>query len=557
MSNNNCCNNDCHGVVSLDNDHNPSTIPNIQVGTPYNNNCNPFNPPCSPFDLTTQTKANDYMASLTAEHLEIGGAVVNVYRLLGVHEQCKLVDSTGNGSAMSGGDTPGFPAINAFDAYQTEWRSLQKGGDILVSSYIGYDFGTIKTSDRERDMYGIDTSIRKMITSIDIKQSNNPNNRVTKIRIERSDDGKKWYGVAIAPLPNDSCLNEIQLKHSAPMRYWRIRPLEFAGGNTNYWGVQALKLIHNNEHTHYDNIQDKIFLENRDRDYSTENIILKGQYDLVDSQSELSKFGIELPTQIFYISMSFSQMVYKLGRPMIIGDILELPSETMYTPTMRPIKKWLEVTDVSWSTEGYTPGWKPTIMRVIAQPAYASQETQNIFGDMANHIDSSGLFDKNDGNNQVWQDYFDSTHTIIAQAKDMVPESGAEGSSAIRQFTDSEKLAASNYGVNLGKIEVNPKALYLEDAMPPNNAPFTEGDTYPDSPSDGDYHRLTYTNLKDYYPPCLYRYSGAKGRWLYLETDRREQYNGLRPIQEEFLKPYHVKADNKEISRDINRSEEC
>ena len=91
-------------------------------------------------------------------------------------------------------------------------------------------------------------------------------------------------------------------------------------------------------------------------------------------------------------------------------------------------------------------------------------------------------------------------------------------------------------GVDLAKLNQGQRILYAEDAIPPNNEPYTEGDTWPNSPSDGDWHRLTYKSTDTRIPAKLFKYSGAKGRWVYYETDRRSQFNLLKPsIQEALL----------------------
>lgn len=492
---------------------------------------------CSPFQLTNNNDSC-FIDGLVNEALNIGGAVLNVYKLLGVHEQCKTVDATGMGTPISNGNAYGFPASNAFNVFVTEWRSVQKGAGVTASAYIGYDFGEIKVDDRTRRRYGIEASIRKHITAIAIKQSSVPSRRVTRARIERSADGQKWYGVDIVNLPDDDCLNTILFRSSVTMRYWRIRPVSFSGGDKDHWGVQALQLFHNYIATDEDNIQDKIFLENRDRDYAEEPTLLKGSYDLIDINTELSKFGIELPAQSIYMTVNFSACVAALGRPLIIGDIIELPSEAQYSAELRRIEKWLEVTDTAWSTEGYTPGWQPTLMRIILQPAYVSQETQDIFGDLAETslADELGLVDGGTGTDPIFQDYSDVSQEIHEQSLEAVPEDGREMSSTIRAWEEEEVQAAKDQGVpNLQKIGLNPKGLYVEDAMPPNNAPFTEGTEFPDSPTHGDYHRLTYEGLSKDVPARLYRYSQSKGRWVFLEKDKRAEFDPDKPRLEEFL----------------------
>ena len=491
---------------------------------------------CRPWDITQQPKTNCYVDNIQQETLGIAGANVNVFKLLGVHEQTKLVDLVGNGTALSGGDRAGFPATNAFSSHVGEWQSKQTGSDaILASAYIGYDFGVLKIPGG-RQMYGVDASVRYHITSIKIKQSSNSTSRISKARVERSENGQQWYGVAVVTLPNDDNLNTISFKNSVPNRYWRLRPLAFYGESCDSWGVQALE-FHDYMATHWTNIQDKIFMENRNRDYATDAVGMKGYYDLLTTATDLSKFGIDItPTATYQIKVNFSNTVALLGRPIVIGDIIELPSETQYTPDLTPIKRWLEVTDVTWDPASYTPGWLPTMLLITAQPAMASEETQDIFGDLAKTVDSSGLFDNDDGNNSVYQDYSTVEQTIDQQAKTEVPEWGAEGSNEIREFTDEEVATAQQEGVpHLSKYGFNRTGLYVEDAIPQNDAPYTEGPEFPTSPADSDYHRMTYLGLAKDVPARLYRWSSTKGRWIYLETDRRAQYNEQQAVLKEYL----------------------
>ena len=484
------------------------------------------------------------MDNLAEEALQIAGAPVNVYKLLGIHEQTKLIDLTGDGTAISGGSAFNFHASNAFTTFKASWMSSQSGSAaIIASSYIGYDFGVLKLSSG-RERYGIDASVRQHITSLKIKQSADPLSRAVKVRVERSDDGKEWYGVAIVTLPNDDVLNSIHFKHSVPNRYWRLRPLTFVGTTCNGWGVQALEL-YDYSVTDVSNVQDKVLMENRNRDYAQIPVALKGYYDLVNISTDLSRFGIEIPTARYMIKVNFNATVAKLGRPIVIGDIIELPSETQYTPDLKPIKRWLEVTDVTWDASSYTPGWKPINLLVTVDPAMATEETQDIFGDLANTVDSSGLFGTD--TNTMYQDYSTVDQTIAQEALSQVPERGMEGSNVIREFSTAELTLAAEQGFpHLNKLGFNPTGLYVEDGLPQNGAPYTEGPVYPSNPSDGDYHRFTYVGTAGDIPAELRRWSSIKNRWIYLETDRRKLYNGQHPNLEEY-----TRQPNKTFASDI------
>lgn len=488
---------------------------------------------CRPWELTNDS-AQCLMDQVAGEQLNIAGATINIFKLLGIHEQTRLTDLTGNGAAISGGNAQGRPASLAFTTTLSEWRSQQGGRDaILASAYLGYDFGEVKISNG-RKRYGVKADVRKHITTIKIKQGTLPTSRVTKARVERSDNGTQWYGVAIIALPDNDALNTVHFKQSVPSRYWRLRPLEFTGFECDTWVVQALEM-HDYSATRIDNIQDKILMENRNRDYAEESLVLKGYYDVQAPQTELTMFGAAIPVT-YNIKVHFNTCVALLGRPIVVGDILELPSETQYSADMRPIKRYLEVTDVTWDSTSYTPGWQPLLLQVTAQPAMATEETQDIFGDLAKNVDSSGLFDNDDGNNPAWQDISDITHTIKNEAATAVPERGSEGSNVVREFEQPVIEQAAREGVkHLTKFGFNRTGLYVEDAIPQNGAPYTEGPDLPDTATDGDYHRLVYAGLSKDIPARLYRYSTTKGGWVYLETDRRQQYNNQKTTLEEYL----------------------
>jgi hypothetical protein len=136
----------------------------------------------------------------------------------------------------------------------------------------------------------------------------------------------------------------------------------------------------------------------------------------------------------------------------------------------------------------------------------------------------------------VWQDISDIDQTIRNESKTLVPERGSEGSNVIREFEQSEvDTAAANGAPHLKRLGFNRTGLYVEDAIPQNGAPYTEGPTLPPNPSDGTYHRLTYAGLSKDVPARLYRFSSTKSRWVYLETDRREQFNNQKAVLEDYL----------------------
>lgn len=490
---------------------------------------------CRPWDITNDNNTNCMMDSLNQEGLDIAGAHLKVYRLLGVHEQTKLIDLTGMGTALSGGSKPNYPAKNAFTAFKDHWKSLQSGAvDIIASSYIGYDFGVVRLPNG-RARYAIPANVRHEITTIKIKQSSVATQRVTKARIERSDDNVTWYGVAIVNLPDDDKLNTISFKQSTPSRYWRIRPLTFTGGDCDNWVVYSLEM-HEYAFTDLTNIQDKILMENRDRDYDTVGVDIRAYYELVSLASGLSKMMLapDMQTTQYVIRVNFNSVIAAMNRPIIIGDIIEIPNLAQYNTKLERISCFLEVTDVTWDTGSFTPGWQPLMLSITASPAVASQETQDIFGDLAIHkVDDLSI--TNDGNSKTYQDYSNIDQTIRAESNTLVPERGTEGSNTVREFTEEEMQQMqpdSKPGVE--KTQIARTALYIEDGIPPNGAPYTEGPEFPSGPLNGAYHRLKYDGTAVDVPIRLFRYSSSKSKWIYLETDRRKAYTNQKALLEEY-----------------------
>lgn len=492
---------------------------------------------CSPWDLSKSTDSC-LIDQYVEEQLNISGAIVNVHKLLGVHEQGKLLDLTGNGTPVSSGGIPNYLAANAFDKFITEWRSQQTGSDVLGKAYIGYDFGQLKLKNG-RNRYGIETFVKYDVASVKIKQGCNSNNRATKIRVERSSDGIKWYGVSVLTVPDCDGMVTLNFKRSVPSRWWRIRPVAFNGGSNDWWTIQALQLI-DYEVTHVSNIQDRILLENRDRDYDENAVEIKGSYAPLELQTFQSKYGMSQlfgGGETYAIEVSFAQCVSTLGRPLVIGDILQLPSETQYSPSLKPIYKFLEVTDIAWSANGYTPNWKPVLQKILAEPVIASQETQDIMGKLTADIGSTGLVDINNGSDDnKYQDISDIAQTVEADANTMVPERGEDHGEVTKLSDEVYEWQKLHPNVNMQSKDRN-RGIYGVDALPPNGLPFTEGDAFPTNPTNGDYHRLTYTFINNEVPPRLHRWSSAKSRWIFLETDRRFAMKNTKPVLQEFLNP--------------------
>lgn len=580
-----------------------------------------------------------YAEQLVAESLEIAGAPINVFKLLGVHEQGKLIDLTGAGHSISGGDRPSNPAINVFTSPSAGWQSLQQGIEVTQSpAYIGYDFGskTVTANGVTRQQYSPVAPVRQHITTIRIRQGLDQFTRASQLRVDSADgtlipgsitfasdmtitntsgylisnisfvdsdhraipggpivpavklnesfgltttDGinftvtsstvgaigtavinqpfrsariaflltlptsitpdpllsvtftasVQWRRVDVVNVQNSADIVPISIRSSAPARYWRIVPLMFNGVETNArWEVERLELM-DYEATSIDNVQDWLLQENRDRDYATSSVTLRCQYTPTDSLGDLSKFGLSILDQ-YVFECSFAKMVELLGRPIVTGDIIEVAPELAYDHNLRPVKKFLEVTDTGWAADGYTPGWKPTLYRFQAQQLLASQEHRNIINppDKAFNIDNGEFFASLQQSNTG---ALQSSNYIAAEAASKVPETGTD----ISELEPLDRVPISE-GRTYAPQSTS-ESQYVESGLPPAGIDYSEGYELPPispPPPDGAYHRLNYP-ASTKIPSRLYKYSVMKNKWIYVETDRRSENTSYRSNVQDLL----------------------
>lgn len=498
------------------------TIPALPIGT---------------LDYSTsecaQTEA-DYIAALQAEALQAAAGPVNVFPLLGVHNQGSNIDQTGSGYPLCSGTPSGFNILDAFNGNTNTWRSVQQGAGVTEApAFIGYSFGTKKAWNligTPQERYAPSEPVRKKINSINIKQGADTLNRVTQIRVEASDDGRRWHRVDVVAIPDSPDMVTVGFKSDAMFNQWRFIPLFFNGVATNSaWEIVQLQLLESTQLS-LDNVQDTFFRENRDRAYCRTSTMLKASYDLLDVQTELAKFGINLP-ESYIFTVSYPMMIQLLGRPVIVGDILELPGEVQYDTKLRPVRKWLEVTDTNWSTEGYTFNWKPNLFRFYAVPVLPSQE----------HKDILGLPGKNNGVNAAQSDSdffaggallnqqaYEATEEIEQIMKDAVPQTGSDP----QDIQSGEPILGPRGGYD-------GRDAYSSDGIPPNGAPYTTGPQLPNIAglADGAYHRQTYDYLpKASRPPeRLLQFNKTTGRWSIVEFNRRRKPDSHKPTIEGML----------------------
>jgi hypothetical protein len=187
------------------------------------------------------------------------------------------------------------------------------------------------------------------------------------------------------------------------------------------------------------NIQDLLFLENRDRKYSSDVYTMRGIYQKQDQDYDLSQFGIFLAAGTIFMTFHLNDCMKVVGRKIIPGDVLELQHlrDLWALDDSVPValKRFYVVQDASFASEGFSPTWWPHLWRVKLQPLVDSQEYKDIFKKM--NATSSDPFDPNNiaGNItpltdvlSVYNKYLGVNQAVIEQAQNEVPQSGYDTS---------------------------------------------------------------------------------------------------------------------------------
>jgi hypothetical protein len=145
------------------------------------------------------------------------------------------------------------------------------------------------------------------------------------------------------------------------------------------------------------NIQDLLFLENRDRTYDPNIYRLRGHYNVQNLDFDLSQFGLFLNNDIVFITVHYNDMIDIVGRKLMVGDVLELPHLLDYNPLKETIpvalKRFMQITDANYASEGFSQTWFPHMWRIKCEPLVDSQEFSQILQEPINQDNYLGVWD--------------------------------------------------------------------------------------------------------------------------------------------------------------------
>lgn len=325
------------------------------------------------------------------------------------------------------------------------------------------------------------------------------------------------------------------------------------------------------------NIQDLLFLENRDRKYDSEIYKIRGIYNVQNIDFNLSQFGLFIDNDTIFMVVHINDFINYIGRKPISGDVLELPhlkDEFSLGDIDISLPRYFVIEDVGRASEGFTPTWYPHLYRLRLKKISANQQ----FNDILN-VPSGADADKFVGdydptatyypgnivryngelytvttettgnappNSAYFADYIGNTlegilstrvkeleinDAVLQQAEADAPLSGYETrqfftlavdpatGKPLLQKADTTNLTASNASYTSSETYSRPQragysGYLLGDGFPDNGYDFGHGIQFPANPGQDDYFLRT-----DFMPNRLFRFNGS--RWVKIEDSIR------------------------------------
>ena len=286
---------------------------------------------------------------------------------------------------------------------------------------------------------------------------------------------------------------------------------------------------------HYDavketNIQDLLFLENRDRKYDPDVYTMRAVYNVQDIDFDLSQFGLFLSNDTLFMTIHINSSVKTLGRKIMSGDVIELPhltDEYALNDYDVALKRFYVVEDVNRAAEGFSQTWYPHLYRLKLKQIYDGQEYKEILDLPASENSSNTLRDVL----STYEKEMQINRAVVAQAEVDAPKSGfdishyytvatnPDGTVAL-QTADQTDLDASGINTTADEVTDRPDRegytgyLVGTGDAAPNGAPFGFGIAFPTNNETGDFFLRT-----DFLPNRMFKYDG--NRWVKQNDDIR------------------------------------
>ena len=272
-------------------------------------------------------------------------------------------------------------------------------------------------------------------------------------------------------------------------------------------------------------IQDMLFLENRDRKYDQDIYRIRGIYNVQDIDFDLSQFGLFLSNDTLFMTVHIRSSVKTIGRKLMPGDVIELPhliDEYAENDASVALKRFYVIEDINRAAEGFSQTWYPHLYRLKLKQIFDGQEYKDILDLPAEEGSTDTLRDIL----STYEKEMQVTNAVVDEATQEVQKSGYDTSHFFTlQLNDSGETELTTTEGPDGLKEMakpdNPgyKGYLVDDNIAPNGEVFGHGISFPDSPVENTYFLRT-----DFMPNRLFKYSND--RWNKVQDVKRATIYG-------------------------------
>jgi len=262
------------------------------------------------------------------------------------------------------------------------------------------------------------------------------------------------------------------------------------------------------------NIQDLLFLENRDRKYEEEIYRIRGLYNVQNIDFNLSQFGLFIDNDTLYMTVHINDFIKFVGRKPISGDVLELPhlrDEFALNDFDIALPRYYVVEDVGRASEGFSVTWFPHLYRLKVKKITDNQQFSDILDKPA--AEGSDLTLRDILSTRAKE--LEINDRVLQQAESDAPMSGYETRQFYTLAVDAQgtpvlETAPGGGIVNGVPARTGYTGYLVGDGYPVNGYDFGHGIQFPDGATKDDFFLRT-----DFMPSRLFRFDAT--RWIKVE----------------------------------------
>jgi hypothetical protein len=266
------------------------------------------------------------------------------------------------------------------------------------------------------------------------------------------------------------------------------------------------------------NIQDLLFLENRDRKYDEEIYRIRGIYNVQNIDFNLSQFGLFIDNYTIYMMVHINDYINYLGRKPLTGDVIELPhlrDDFALNDYDMSLPRYYVIEDVGRASDGFSATWYPHLYKLKLKKVTDSQQFADIFNKPA--LDANG-----DPTDTTLRELLSTNmkeleinDNIINQAEADAPMSGYETRQFYTLAVDPESgkpvLETSGNTITNGvPVRSGYSGYLMGDGFPVNGYDFGHGIQFPANATHNDFFLRI-----DFMPNRLFRFDTNK--WIRVE----------------------------------------